>query len=174
MHPVRNVSSLKAAGQHRPTPREADESAERLPAGHAVVRALHEHTDSDKSRWLRVRVSLGGRVGRGTVLAATAIARAGFAAVAEFAATAPSLPNYLGREVSKQFAVPGTDGDDMVMRPFRGLVVAFDPADVDQQFQVAYEDGDREWLPLSGLEPLLTATAGARAALLILMEVNEE
>ena len=63
--------------------------------------------------------------------------------------------------MAKRFSDP--DGPEDEMRSFQGMVIAFDPKDTVQQYEVLYEDGDSEWLPESSLRPLLTA-AGAPAA----------
>ena len=166
MHPVRNVTELKAAGSHRPPPDDTVATA-------TAVLAFHEHTTAAKTRQLRVRLAGDARKGRMTVKARTAITRAGFAKVAAFATQAPSLLNYLGRQVVKQFVDPASAAEEPTLKPFRGIVTAYDPGDVDQQYEVCYEDKDVEWLPLSGLVPLLAATPAAMAVLAIIVDAGE-
>ena len=160
MHPVRNVSELKSAGEHRPS----EGAREGVAAGARVLRFI-EHSEPDGERRLRVRLSQSGRTGSSPLLAHTAIARAGFAAVAEHARTASvALPNYLGRLVTKKFG----DAD------FDGLVVGFDPADPAFQFEIEYADGDLEWIPASSLQPILQAALGLAADLALLAAMAEE
>ena len=91
----------------------------------------------------------------GALLAATVRRRVGFAALEEYARRNPRpLLNYLGRLVSRTFVDPKDPGG--AMKPFKGLVTAFDPADLDKTYEVVYEDGDAEWMSAATLRPLLT------------------
>ena len=74
----------------------------------------------------------------------------------------------------KQFVDPSASGDEQATtKPFRGIVTTFDPSDVDQQYEICYEDDDVEWLPHSGLTSLLAGTPAAMAVLALLVDAGE-
>jgi hypothetical protein len=114
-----------------------------------------------------VLLAADGRTGRKTVNAQTAIRRAGYKDMSRFAHEAGgALPNYLGRVMNKMFlSTVVAEG----MREFEGIIVAFDPTDIVRQFHVIFDDGDQDWLPLSGMEPLLL-TSPVKAADLLLLD----
>jgi transposase InsO family protein len=159
IHPVRNVAELKPANQLRPAVVDPEEEA----STSAKVHAATEHTAKEGLRQLRFRLSENARKGRGTVQATTALKRAGFDQLDHFLEQAPSLPNYLGRRVIKQFWTTATDDQESELRDFRGIITEFDPADVDQQYEVRYEDGDSEWLPVSSVEAMMRLSAESLA-----------
>lgn len=155
LHPVVNVSKLKPAGDFRPT-RSGDETE----TGVAVSRVVEQREEGKATRSLRAVVTVHGRRTKNTVMARTAARRAGFPELARAVTHAAAMPNYLGRRTRRSFMAPET-GD---MQPYDGLVVAFDPEDPEQQFQVLYEDGDHEWLSVTGLRATLVADDSAAAA----------
>ena len=146
MHPVVSVAKLKSAGVHRPADVDASET------GRAVegVEAFLVHREADGVRGLRVRCTASKR----PVQAPTARSRAGWASlVAAARAQRRALPDWLGRIVTKSFVEANDDSG--TMRSFEGVVMSYDASDPDQQFEILYEDGDREWLPASAVRPLL-------------------
>ena len=150
MHPVVNVGKLKPAGEHRP----AEAPGEAAPTG-ARVLGFVEHTE-DGERRLRVKLAIGGRVAsRGALLAKTAATRGGFDALEAYAAVNPRpLLNYLGRVVQRSF-LDVTQGPEGTVRPFRGIIIGFDPTNPEQQFEVLYEDKEIEWMSMTMMRPLL-------------------
>jgi hypothetical protein len=160
MHPVRNVAELKPAGALRPL----NDDAEQLVAGTTILSAL-EHTEKDGTRQLRFRVAQSGRTGRGAILASTVIKRAGYEVTSTFLRAVKPLQNYLGRDVSKMWWKVDDSTGIGSMQPFKGIVAQFDPTDVDQQYQIQYEDGDDEWLPLSSLTTIMQPTSATMALL---------
>jgi hypothetical protein len=164
IHTVLNVTKLRPAGQHRPPP--ATEATDRQ----AVVRQFVAETvapGTDRpggERRLRLRLSSGGRSGRGTLLAGTALRRAGFDELWRFAETTPALADRLGQRVRRMFVDPDLEGD--AMKPFRGIVVARDlePLQASEEFHVLYEDGDEEWLPEHKLSELVLAQPASKDA----------
>ena len=162
LHPVRNIAEMKSAGSFRPVIVSTAAHREK----DAVITAFVEHTEGSM-RSVRVRLAANGRTGRSTIAIQTAIRRAGYDVVSQFAQRAGGrLLNYLGRRISKTFlSKVVTEG----IRPFEGIVAEFDPTDFDQQYHVLYEDGDEEWLPHSVLTPLLHE-APFRAADLVALD----
>jgi hypothetical protein len=164
IHTVLNVTKLRPAGQHRPPP--ATEATDR----HAVVRQFVAETVAPATdrpggeRRLRMRLSSGGRSGRGTLLAETALRRAGFDELWRFAETAPALADRMGQRVRRMFVDPDLEGE--AMKPFRGIVVARDlePLQASEEFHVLYEDGDEEWLPEHKLSELVLAQPALKDA----------
>ena len=161
MNPVVNVSKLKPAGAFRPTvAADTGDTAEAaLPLG--VITRMLVHREPGPAATYRLKVKASGAAR--ALLASSARDRGGFPPLRDFVQSARWVPlhDHLGRLVMKQFVDPDSPGDEM--RRYQGLVVSFDPADVDQQFEVLYEDGDSEWLPERALRALLLPMDGVAA-----------
>ena len=152
LHPVVSVAKLKPAGDLRPAP--IGEPGSRPGA---TVRASQVHREGSQRR---LKVSLVGRAR--PVLAQTAWREAGFEPLRAHSLSEARrpLPDYLGRLVRKDFVDTEGTGE---LKPFDGVVIAYDADDPARQFEVLYEDGDVEWLPASSLQGLLVR-GGPRAS----------
>ena len=155
-HPVVNVSKLKPAGPHRPSVTDADATGDGNEPLLVQSLLVHRDTGSAGHRRLKVRPR-----GLRPLLAQTFARRAGFEPLRRFLASAEmeGLPDHLGRLVRKEFT--DDTSDEPEPRLFDGVVIAYDPADHEQQFEVLYEDDDVEWLPESSLRRILVPSTAA-------------
>jgi hypothetical protein len=149
MHSTVNVSFLKPAGSHRPQVIPGDS-----PRGR-VMGLVAADEDKDGHRRLRVKYSQQGRVGRVTMLPVTVVKQHGdYKGLAAFAKRMTrALPAFLGRFISRDFTEPGTT----VLRPYEGMVIAFDATSPEQTYEILYEDGEVEWISYTSLRQLLLA-----------------
>ncbi len=172
VHPVRNVSELRPAGEGAAAEAAAAKPEEKAPGSRVLKFVVQmEKRDDRREHQLRVKLVTNGQRGRQAVLARTARSRCGFGALAEHSRQLQKpLDNFLGRLLRKTFADPAAGRTGDPRREYQGMVVTYDPADHVQQFEVLYEDGDVEWLPHASLVPLLedrTAADGARLGLVV-------
>ena len=85
----------------------------------------------------------------------------GFTAIADYCRINQSswdkVAPEIGNLIQRAFIDDTVEGNEM--RLFKGLVIAEDPTDPMQQYQILYEDGDGEWLSFDALRKLKKASS---------------